>query len=284
MKRYWTIGGSCLLIAIVILGALVWRQHRPTTAPTQTAEHASHVADRPAKHHTAAAKSVSWQKCRHPLRLPVLMYHSISTGNQLRVPAKQFIREMAYLKKHHYRTLTTAEAIRALTTNTVPQRKVVWITLDDAYRDNLTRALPILRHNQLHATINVITGFTHKANHLSLAEMDRMQATGAVDFASHTVHHLNLNELSEKQQRTELVASKNWLDQHLHQQTRLLVYPAGRADATTRRLAKQAGYQLALTTQEGRTQLSQGRYNLARLRITPGMPLSTFADLVKPID
>jgi hypothetical protein len=70
------------------------------------------------------------------------------------------------------------------------------------------------------------------------------------------------------------------LDRHLDQNTRLLCYPAGRANATTRKLAKAAGYQLALTTQEGVAQLKQGRYNLARLRITPGMTTATFAALV----
>ncbi|GEO69519.1 polysaccharide deacetylase family protein [Levilactobacillus acidifarinae] len=281
MKRKGLIWGSCLLIIIAIFGGVVWRQSRRTTVAPRTTKVTKSAASSASKAKAKPVTQPQWLKLKHQLKLPILMYHSISTGNQLRVPQAQFAQEMAYLKAHHYRTLTTAEAIKALETNSVPQKKVVWITLDDAYKDNLTKALPVLKRYDLHATINVITGFTHKSNHLSLAEMTRMQRTGHVDFASHTVQHLNLNELTAAQQKTELVASKQWLDQKLNQNTQMLCYPAGRADATTRKLAKQAGYKLALTTQEGLAQMSQGRYNLERLRITPGMTTATFATLIQ---
>ncbi|WP_143462581.1 polysaccharide deacetylase family protein [Levilactobacillus enshiensis] len=279
MFKKWRLWGSCLLLIALIAGAVAWTQSRPShvqTAPATT----NHVAQ--SSRHTDATTTLAekpWTKLKQPLKLPILMYHSISTGNQLRVPLQQFDQEMTYLKRHHYRTLTTAEAIRALTTNTVPQKKVVWVTLDDAYRDNL-KILPVLRKNRQHVTINAITGFTTKSNHLSLAAMRRMRDTGRVDFASHTVRHLDLTTLSAKQQRAELDDSKTWLDTTFDQDTRLLCYPAGRNNETTRRLAKQTGYTLALTTQEGVAELSQGRYSLKRLRIAPKMSLAAFASVV----
>ncbi|WP_407885455.1 polysaccharide deacetylase family protein [Levilactobacillus sp. N40-8-2] len=279
MKRKWWLLGGCLVLIALLGGGFVWSQSRPNTV-SRPARHNRVQTQDAESTEVKVVKAKPWIKLKQPLKLPILMYHSISSGNQLRVPKKQFASEMAYLKQHHYRTLTTTEAIRALTTNTVPQKKVVWITLDDAYKDNLTNGLPALQKYNLHATINVITGFTHKHNHLSLAEMKRMKATGHVDFASHTVQHLNLDELSATQQKQELVNSKKWLDTHLAQHTRMLCYPAGRANATTHRLAKQSGYTLALTTQEGMATLKQGRYNLSRLRVTPGMSTATFASLI----
>ncbi len=279
MKKKWWFFGGCLALIALLGGGFAWSQSRPNTI-SHPARH-NRVQSQDAE--STAVKPVKakpWIKLKQPLKLPILMYHSISSGNQLRVPKTQFASEMAYLKQHHYRTLTTAEAIRALSTNSIPQKKVVWITLDDAYKDNLTNGLSALKKYNLHATINVITGFTHKSNHLTLAEMKRMKATGHVDFASHTVQHLNLDELTAAQQKRELVKSKQWLDTHLDQETRMLCYPAGRANATTRRLAKQSGYTLALTTQEGVATLKQGRYNLSRLRVVPGMSTATFASLV----
>lgn len=277
MKRKWGLLAGCLALVALIIGAVVWTQSRHINVRTAPATH-----NRLTKQDVTATevKVKPWVKLKHPLQLPILMYHSISTGNQLRVPQQQAVAELNYLKRHHYQTLTTTQAIRALTTNTAPQKKVVWVTLDDAYTDN-QKLLPTLKRNHQHVTINVITGFTHKSDHLSLSQMQALKATGRVDFASHTVQHLDLNALTAAQQKQELIASKQWLDQHLHQNTSMLCYPAGRANRTTHRLAKQAGYQVALTTTEGVAQLSQGRYNLSRLRITPGMNLTTFADLIR---
>ncbi|UIF29000.1 polysaccharide deacetylase family protein [Levilactobacillus brevis] len=279
MKRKWWLLGGCLALIALLAGGFVWSQSRPNTT-SRPARHNRIQRQDASSTAIKEVKATPWIKLKQPLKLPILMYHSISSGNQLRVPKQQFAAEMAYLKQHHYRTLTTAEAIRALTTNTVPQKKIVWITLDDAYKDNLTNGLPVLKKYNLHATINVITGFTHKSNHLSLAQMKQMKASGHVDFASHTVQHLNLNALTTAQQKQELVKSKQWLDTQIDQHTAMLCYPAGRANATTHRLAKQSGYQIALTTQEGFATMQQGRYNLSRLRITPGMTTATFADLI----
>ena len=278
MRRKWWLLGGCLALAAL----LVWGINRSQERPNHNVR--SHPAlENEVSSHDVSATQVKapkpWLKLKHPLKLPILMYHSIASGNQLRVPKKQFAHEMAYLKQHGYQTLTTTQAIRALTTNTVPQKKVVWITLDDAYKDN-RKILPILKKYHQHATINVITGFTHKSNHLTLAEMKQLKDSGHIDFASHTVQHLNLDSLTSAQQKQELTASKAWLDQHLQQDTKMLCYPAGRANKTTHKLAKQAGYSIALTTQEGVATMKQGRYNLARLRVTPGMTLATFGALV----
>lgn len=280
MKKHWGILGSLVALLVVLIGVVVWQQSQPAKQSATSAKESRRKEADVKRTVAKQPKAKPWLKLKKPLKLPILMYHSISSGNSLRVPARQFQQEMAYLQRHHYRTLTADEAVRALTTNTVPQKKVVWVTLDDAYKDNLTHGLPALEQAKVHATINAITGFTHKSNHLTLSEMKQMKATGRVDFASHTVQHLDLNEITAAQQKTELVNSKKWLDAKLNQKTQVLCYPAGRADRTTHRLAKQAGYSIALTTQEGMAQMSQGRYNLSRLRVIPGMSTATFASLI----
>ncbi|PWG00402.1 polysaccharide deacetylase family protein [Levilactobacillus bambusae] len=271
MKKRKVIVG--LLLILMGIGGLSGCQSRTKTGQSSQSSAVSQKKRAPAK--------VKWQPVQNAVKIPILMYHSISSGNDLRVPASQFQQEMAYLHKHHYYTLTTAEAIRAFKTNSLPAKKVVWVTLDDAYRDNLTKGLPILQRNHVHATINVITDYTTHKNHLSLRDMERMKKTGWVDFQSHTVQHLDLNELSDAQQKTELVQSKRWLDEKLHQDTQMICYPAGRANDATAKLAKQAGYQIGLTTAPGMGSVKdQGWYNLKRQRVTPGMTTTAFASLL----
>lgn len=266
--------GLLTLLIVLLTGC-----GRASTASKATSSSTS--SKKVARVATKSKKSpyANWQTVK-TVKLPILMYHSISSGNQLKVPATEFKAEMAYLKAHHYRTLTATEAVYALSHHRIPQQKIVWITLDDSYTDNKTAAWPILKANRQHATINFITSFATHPNHLTLADAKKMKASGVIDFQSHTVRHLDLNELSYTEQLKELTDSKRWLDEKLHQQTPVICYPAGRANQATIRAAKKAGYQYALSTAPGIATSDTAPYNLTRQRVTPGMSIQTFAALL----
>lgn len=275
-------GINYLLSLITTLGLLAGCQAAsPATkqASSQSSKASSKSTHSTIKHQSPAHPYQHWHAVK-VVHLPILMYHSISSGNQLRVPAKEFRAEMTYLKTHGYRTLTANEAVYALKHRRLPQKKVVWVTLDDSYKDNMTAAWPILKQTHQHATINFITGFTHKKNHLTLADAKQMQASGNIDFQSHTVRHLDLNNLTYQVQLTELSSSKKWLDHNLQQNTQVICYPAGRANDQTIKADKQAGYQYALSTAPGIATSAQNAYNLTRQRVVPGMSLTAFQTLL----
>ncbi|MDY1545651.1 polysaccharide deacetylase family protein [Lactiplantibacillus pentosus] len=281
-----TIRGIKALLSLALGLGLLSGCQAATTAPKTTSSQSRQTSrvttkrtQKATQRHSTSQPYRHWHSVK-VVHLPILMYHSISSGNQLRVPASEFRTQMTYLKRHGYRTLTADEAVYALKTHRVPQQKIVWVTLDDSYKDNLTAAWPILKQTHQHATINFITGFTNKKNHLTLADAQRMKASGVVDFQSHTVRHLDLNNLTYQVQLSELTSSKKWLDQHLHQKTAVICYPAGRANQQTIRADKQAGYQYALSTAPGIATSTQSPYNLARQRVTPGMSLTAFESLL----
>lgn len=283
LNRFWQmIAKSVVVMCLLILaGCTAQSKTRVKDSKVKTRESLKtkklSVNKKSAKKRTVT----KWIHYKKKCQIPILMYHSISSGNALRVPPKQFEEEMAYLKANHYYTLTTAEAIKAFETNSLPQKKVVWITLDDAYKDNYTAAFPILEKYHLHATINYITGFSQKSNHLTVDEAKKMQHSGLIDFQSHTVQHLDLNGLSTDVQMQELANSKKWLDSNLKQKTQMICYPAGRYNQTTIKLANHLGYKIGLTTNEGLACLDQGWYSLSRVRIAPGISLQTFDQLLK---
>ncbi len=277
--------GKRWLWPLALLGLLILGGCGTSSKATKSSTHSTTTAEaksrqtrtqRQQTHHSYA----HWHAVK-TVKLPILMYHSISSGNALRVPAKEFRAQMAYLKQHHYVTLTADQAVYALKHKKVPSNKIVWITMDDSYQDNMTAAWPILKRNGQHATINFITGFTAKKNHLNLADAKRMKASGTIDFQSHTVRHLDLNDLTYQVQLTELTSSKKWLDKNLHQNTQVICYPAGRADGETIKADKAAGYSYALTTVEGVATSQQSPYNLTRQRVTPGMTINAFASLLQ---
>jgi peptidoglycan/xylan/chitin deacetylase (PgdA/CDA1 family) len=78
----------------------------------------------------------------------------------------------------------------------------------------------------------------------------RALAAAGMGIGAHTRHHPNLARLPEAEQRAELAESKQALERELGREVAALAYPfgvAGASDATTRRLAREAGYRLAFS-------------------------------------
>jgi Predicted xylanase/chitin deacetylase len=226
------------------------------------------------------ADTAGWVHVKRPVRFPILMYHSISTGgNSLHVPVAEFRKEMQWIKDHHYVTLTPEQAYLALTKNIRPRSNCVLITLDDGYRDSYRAAYPILQHDGLHATVFMIGKSIGNRNHLTRSELIQMNGN-VVSIQSHTIHHLELSLLTPTDQKSELVRSKILFDHLLDQNTVMISYPVGRYNSETLKLARQAGYKLGVTTEPGAAAKSQGLFALHRIRIVPGMSLTGFGDVL----
>ena len=106
-----------------------------------------------------AARYLRWRR-RH--QLPVLMYHGVVPKpltpfcwHQLDVDA--FERQMAYVAKH-YRARPLASSLDQLRGGSLAPRTLC-ITFDDGFRNNLTRALPVLERHDLCATVFLTTSF-----------------------------------------------------------------------------------------------------------------------------
>lgn len=222
----------------------------------------------------------NWIQQKEPVALPILMYHSISSGNSLRVPKSEFAAHMKWLKDNGYVTLSPKEAYQVLATNSTPSEKYVLITFDDGYTDNYTKAFPILKEYGMKATIFMIEQSIGRPHHLTDAQMDDMMAHG-ISIESHTIHHLELNRLTQKQQEEELKGSKVFFDQRFSQQTIMVSYPVGRYNEDTLKLAKEAGYEMAVTTEPGHAKKEQGMMSLHRLRISPGLSPESFGRLIE---
>nr|WP_152846742.1 polysaccharide deacetylase family protein [Bacillus paralicheniformis] len=221
-----------------------------------------------------------WIKVKSPARIPILMYHSISSGNSLRVPEAEFRGHMKWLKDNGYYTLTPEEAYIVLTQDQMPSEKCVLITFDDGYTDNFTKAFPILKEYGQKATVFMIGKSVGGKNHLTEKQMNEMRRSG-ISIQSHTIHHVELNGLAPGQQLDEMTRSKALFDRMFSQNTVMLSYPVGRYNEDTLKLASEAGYQMAVTTEPGAASREQGMHALHRVRISPGMSPAAFGRMVE---
>ncbi|MHB1354975.1 MAG: polysaccharide deacetylase family protein [Anaerolineae bacterium] len=210
------------------------------------------------------------------LRVPILMYHYISTppedANSVRrdlsLPPELFEAQLKYLVAQGYQSITLSDLVMALQTGSTLPPKPVIITLDDGYRDAYTNAYPLLRKYGMKATIFVITGMIddNNPNYVTWAQVAEMSGHD-IDIESHSVNHPDLRNRNTAFLQHELVASKQAIEARTGRTVRFICYPSGHYDANVIRLLPGAGYWAAVTTMQGIEVKSSNLYELVRLRI-----------------
>ena len=208
--------------------------------------------------------------------VPILMYHRINfvdastpeITRRLTVHPDVFRRQMRWLKRHGYRTITQRMLYDAPMCGDGLPRKPILITFDDGYRDAYTKASPVLARFGMHATAYVITGRISGSDSSFLTwKQLRLLEDRGVEIGSHTVSHHALTTLSSEQAHFQLLASRRILERRLDHRVPWLAYPIGAYDSRIESLARQAGYRLAVTTVHGATQSARRPLALRRLRI-----------------
>lgn len=270
MKRHAATLVLFLILVLAVITGLYWflKPAAKTDSPSKTS---------PQPSQTLTKESTSWTGQDQTVHIPILMYHAIhdmapeeSASANLIVAPELFEQQIKALADNGYYFLTPEEAYRSLTTNTLPQKKVVWLTFDDGNADFYTHAYPILKKYKAKATNNIITGFVQNqyAGNLTVKQMLEMMKHG-MSFQAHTVNHPDLSVNTREVQMTESAESRHFLNEQLKQETMTIAYPSGRYTQETLALTQEAGYKLGLTTNEGFASADDGLLSLNRIRILP---------------
>lgn len=272
-----------LLASLIALGLLAW-QFRPKTVGidqmTKTSQ--TNKTTKNNKSQVSQNQTSTWTKQDQPIKLPILMYHAVhvmaaeeADNANLILDPTTFEEQIKAMVQAGYYFLSPEEAYRALTENSLPQKKVVWLTFDDSLIDFYTVAYPILQKYGVKATNNVITSYTEegRAGNLTIEQMLEMKARG-MSFQSHSSSHPDLEYADPDRQSQELTSSKSFLDTNLKQDTMTIAYPAGRYSDSLLQLTQQ-NYKLGLTTNEGLASADNGLLTLKRIRILPTMTAQT---------
>ena len=214
------------------------------------------------------------------------MYHRVhaappASQRQLTVHPVDFARQMRWLKRHGYRAITQRELYDALFRGKRLGPKPILITFDDGYSDVFHKALPVLKRHGMRATAYVISGRTLRSDTVFLTwHLLRALERDGVEIGSHTVGHRDLTSLSDGDARRELVHSRRAFERRLGHPVRWLAYPFGRYDSRIERLARRAGYLLAVTTEHGVVQSARRPLALRRLRILDSTGVAGLAALL----
>jgi len=212
--------------------------------------------------------------------LRILTYHSVGArDHDMNVRPEQFREQMEWLAKD--------KCVIPLDAALETEESVV-ITFDDGYRDNLVNAAPVLHALGLPATVFIVAGrvggildhdTSDPSNKLMRWPDIEQWLAGGFNIGCHSMTHRRLSQLSEEEQRGEIIDSARLLRERFSYPVEAFAYPFGSAadyDATSIRVVREAGFTLALSNRYGVNELERDRWALRRIWIDATDDLGTF--------
>lgn len=193
----------------------------------------------------------------NPNRHPKLLPWSVST--------QAFYRQMRLLSRLGYRGITLRELVDAFESGT-PLGRVIVLTFDDGFLDNLTEATPILEEFGFQATVFAVADYVGKRDDwnqhfggkmgkLATWEQLREMTNRGWEIGYHTESHPDLNALSGKQLENELVDGRTTIEQKLGLPVETVAYPFGGYNQQVHQLTANSGVRAAVrvgTARNGR--------------------------------
>lgn len=226
------------------------------------------------------------------MTIPILMYHQIDAppprGTPLRglvVSPGSFARQMWLLRLLGYRGLSMRDLEPYLSGE--KRGRVVGITFDDGYQNNLHNALPVLQRHGFTATIYAVSnmiGGTNSWDRELVTEKPLMNQrdwqawlAAGMDVGSHTRTHADLGKLDKVEALDQIQGSRAELERTLGCEVRHFCYPYGLYQPEHTRMAERAGYRTATTTRRGRVHPGDDPMQLRRVLVAQATALPQLA-------
>lgn len=224
--------------------------------------------------------------------IAILVYHQVDLpapkGQRFRslsVAPKKFASQMALLDFLGYRCLSMS----ALTPYLLGEKsgKVVGLTFDDGYLNNLTHALPVLQRYGFSSTCYAVSGLAGKTNQWDAAigvcqtrlmsNFDMAQwIAGGQEIGSHTTTHVDLTDVANDVANGEIVSGKHELQTALNTPVKHFCYPFGRFQPSHIDMVSASGFTTATTTVRGRCLAGYSMLELPRVPVLKSTMLPLF--------
>jgi len=229
---------------------------------------------------------------RNARPIPILVYHQIdeappkgSPFRSLYVAPDAFARQMSFLKLLGYTGLSMGDLLPYLLGE--KEGRVVGITFDDGYQNNITNALPVLKKQRFSSTCYAVSGLLGQTNawdrHLGIAQAPlmteahlRQWVAGGQEIGSHTHQHLDLLGAEDATGRADIALGKSSLEGVLGTNVDHFCYPYGRYKATHAVMAGEAGFKTATTTERSRCHAQADLWQLPRVPVLRSTTLPVF--------
>lgn len=228
----------------------------------------------------------------------VLMYHHILpreqagrfAGNSIVTYAEEFSRQLDFLQKNGYQTVTPQEIEAFFYAQTPLPEKAVLITFDDGYLSNAVFAYPQLKKRGMQATVFLVTehlGETGQVFSPSLVQMtDRETVQTTADVFTYACHTADLHKMcggasalctaTEAERAADFKKCRDALATVPKACDTAFAYPYGAYNEAVKASLKAAGIRLAFRASEGVVTADSDPFALPRFPVDSGVSFSQF--------
>ena len=224
--------------------------------------------------------------------IAVLVYHQIDVApvksspfRSLYVSPGAFARQMQLLKWLGYTGLSMTGLQPYLSGE--KQGKVVGITFDDGYLNNLQYALPVLARCGFSSTCYAVSSLLGKTNlwdaPIGIAQTPLMNQAeigqwiaGGQEIGSHTRSHINLLDSQDEVCFTEISQGHVELQEAVKSPVNHFCYPYGRYKARHKVMVNDQGFITATTTQRSRCHAGCDMLEIPRVPVLRSTSLPLF--------
>jgi peptidoglycan/xylan/chitin deacetylase (PgdA/CDA1 family) len=224
--------------------------------------------------------------------IPILTYHQIAQApargapmRSLYVSPSAFALQMQTLSLLGYQGLSMTALMPYLQGEKMG--KVVGITFDDGYVNNLENAATVLKKFNFSSTCYVVSALLGKTNvwdhalgiaPAPLMDIDQLQQwiADGQEIGSHTQHHVDLTTTDTQTSQSEILNSRISLSQQLNTNIQQFCYPYGHYAAEHIDIVKASGYVAATTTTRGKVHAGDSAFELRRIPVVRSTALPQF--------
>lgn len=224
--------------------------------------------------------------------IPILMYHQIEQAppkgaafRSLYVSPKAFARQMALLSLLGYRGLSMSGLMPYLRGE--KNGKVVGITFDDGFLNNLTNAMPVLQRLGFSSTCYIISQRIGQTNAwdgdkgvaqtpLMDAAQLRQWVAGGQEVGAHSRQHVRLKQTDAATAQQEIALCKTELQAITQSAVQHFCYPYGDYGPEHVAMAQAAGFESATTVERGRCRGQDDLLELPRVPVFRATSLPLF--------
>jgi peptidoglycan/xylan/chitin deacetylase (PgdA/CDA1 family) len=228
-------------------------------------------------------------------KVAILSYHKIGPpapggwDTWYYISKQVFQDQLRQLKSMGYAFIDLPALYRGLDDPGSLPEKSTLITFDDAYRNNLTAALPVMLRLNVPGVVFVPTNYIGGMNIWDsggpepdepICDWDDLMTLelNGVRVESHSVSHPSFSNLTPEQHEMELRKSKQALEARLDRKVEFFAYPYGDAGsdfAFSEQMLKRIGYRAACLYGGGAVTLpGADRFRLERLAMGPDSDLA----------